>query len=729
LNTAFVFPGLIACIGIAALAAWRRRTAAAPALLAASSLLGLGFVVSAVPASAGSLAGHAASAAVLFVLVVAATGLLILAVTYTGRSTMLGVRGLAALAAASIFLQALVWLPGEGLAFANRDLPAASFDRAASPAAMAHLLYVFLLTAGALLALLGGRSRLPRSSRIFSSVLLMAAAASLLLQVIALSGAMAIHEVQAALWAQLLLAMGFAVGLFGPAVVDSVPMTRERMVDQMHDGWIALDVSGRLVDINPAAEGLLGLHRADVQGQPIRSVLPEFPDLGGNMGIVQDLEMRRRSRSQAGWRYFSIRASPLGTDRGMPSGTLMVWSDSTKQRLAEDARHRARDEMFVLLNSLSNAASHLTELDDFLSETIFQVIYPFRSQMATIYLLDDRDNEAENQGLHLASHLGIQEDQVDSLARLQPGSPTMQWLIQNRHPFTVDAISTDARVPDGLRSSDLSGLLVSPMIVPGVEGGRIIGVMCLGRTGPDRFSVDESVRAAAVAEQVATLIDSNRRSKLAIALSERRNLVRDLHDSVTQRLYALVSMTEAAQASLEAGGTVDLREILTRMGENARQAVREMRLFLFQLRPIDIEKEGLIGSLHHRLSSVEGRASVKARFLADDDIVLPKDKEVALYYIAQEALNNVMRHAYAQSVLVTLKKLKQRVVLEIRDDGKGFDSGAADSGGMGLKNMRERTMQIDGDLKIVSKPGQGTRVVISIPVGKPPRARDRRPAA
>jgi signal transduction histidine kinase len=91
-----------------------------------------------------------------------------------------------------------------------------------------------------------------------------------------------------------------------------------------------------------------------------------------------------------------------------------------------------------------------------------------------------------------------------------------------------------------------------------------------------------------------------------------------------------------------------------------------MRLFLFQMQPIDIEKEGLISVLHHRLAAVEGRADIRARLLSDENVFLTKDKEVALYFIAQEALNNVLRHAHAKSVLITSNKENVMLYLEFR---------------------------------------------------------------
>jgi signal transduction histidine kinase len=192
--------------------------------------------------------------------------------------------------------------------------------------------------------------------------------------------------------------------------------------------------------------------------------------------------------------------------------------------------------------------------------------------------------------------------------------------------------------------------------------------------------------------------------------------MKDLHDSVSQRLYGLVQTTEAAQAALEAGSSVDPRQEFARIGDNARQAVKEMRLFLYQLQPVDMEKEGLVSVLHHRLAAVEGRADIRARLVTEEsEVCLSTEKELALYYIAQEALNNALRHAKPKSVLVTLKQTRKNVILEVKDDGVGFDLRKVDRAGLGLRNMRERTGQIEGKLQIVSKPEAGTRISVTVP--------------
>ena len=131
------------------------------------------------------------------------------------------------------------------------------------------------------------------------------------------------------------------------------------------------------------------------------------------------------------------------------------------------------------------------------------------------------------------------------------------------------------------------------------------------------------------------------------------------------------------------------------------------------MQPVDL-KDGLVSTLHHRLAAVEGRADIKARLIADDDIQLTKEKEIALYYIAQEALNNILRHAHAKTVSITLKQTRLNVILKIIDDGRGFDVKKIDHGGLGLPNMKERAEEVNGRIKIISAPKTGTKITITV---------------
>jgi signal transduction histidine kinase len=376
--------------------------------------------------------------------------------------------------------------------------------------------------------------------------------------------------------------------------------------------------------------------------------------------------------------------------------------------------------MFVLLNAISNAASHSINLDDFLSESVYQIIYPFQSQLVSIFLVDEKSKGNPSENLYLASYFGLSSPGAMAMSNIVLPKSIFEDVIVKKQIMAIDDVQNESRVPDAIKEIEISNLVILPLLTQAGEDSRVLGAICLGRKDPNPYTQDELIRLTAIAEQIANLVDSDRRRQLAIALSEREKLMRDLHDSVSQKLYGLVAITEAAQAAIEAGTKVIPSEVLGRIGDNARQAVKEMRLFLYQMQPVDLEKGDLVFALHQRLGAVEGRASIQVRFLADEGIALSKDKEVALYYIAQEALNNTLKHARANSVTIRLRQTQKSVILEIVDNGEGFDMKNVKQGGMGLQNMKARVSQIDGRLTITSKPGSGTTVKVTV-------SRERRP--
>jgi signal transduction histidine kinase len=181
----------------------------------------------------------------------------------------------------------------------------------------------------------------------------------------------------------------------------------------------------------------------------------------------------------------------------------------------------------------------------------------------------------------------------------------------------------------------------------------------------------------------------------------------------------MVVLTEAGQVQIESltlpqESRTLLERWLHTVGETARHAIKEMRLFIYELQPPALRDQGLVGALHQRLASVEGRANVKARLLADETLRLPLVTERALYQIAREALNNALRHAHASNVTITWGREDKAALLEVWDDGCGFDVQAPSNPGMGLSNMRHRADAIGAEFKIISAPG-GTRVRVRVP--------------
>jgi signal transduction histidine kinase len=139
---------------------------------------------------------------------------------------------------------------------------------------------------------------------------------------------------------------------------------------------------------------------------------------------------------------------------------------------------------------------------------------------------------------------------------------------------------------------------------------------------------------------------------------------------------------------------------------------------VYELRPSELEKQGLIGALKQRLNTVEKRAGVDAGIDAPDSLDLPEILEQDLYGIAQEALNNALKHAHARTVTVRVRGRSDSVELEVRDDGDGFDPGSVHvKGGVGLRGMKERAEKIGAQLVVQSVPEQGTLVRVQIQTG------------
>ena len=195
---------------------------------------------------------------------------------------------------------------------------------------------------------------------------------------------------------------------------------------------------------------------------------------------------------------------------------------------------------------------------------------------------------------------------------------------------------------------------------------------------------------------------------------ERNRLARELHDSVAQTLYGLTLQAEAASRQLNAGQTKEVENYLREIRESAQQTLQETRLLIFELRPPILESEGLVSALQARLESVESRSGLKTQINLQEVGRLPNGIESGLYGISNEVLNNILKHAHASVINVSLGKKAGNIFLEISDNGVGFSLDLAEQhGGLGLKGMRERAEQINADLRIISGEN-GTRVSVEV---------------
>jgi signal transduction histidine kinase len=199
----------------------------------------------------------------------------------------------------------------------------------------------------------------------------------------------------------------------------------------------------------------------------------------------------------------------------------------------------------------------------------------------------------------------------------------------------------------------------------------------------------------------------------AAAQEERRRLAQDIHDSVTQSIFSMIYTTQAARQTI--GDDGEAGHALRELEGMARQALKDLRLLLYQLRSPLLQYEGLVSALRYRLDAVETRAGVKAQLIAPAEVELSGEIEEGAYRIAIEALNNSLKHARATEVTVKIVQEGDMLTLSVSDDGIGFDeSQMAHSGGLGLAGMQERAARIGGSVAVNSARNSGTSVVLRL---------------
>lgn len=233
---------------------------------------------------------------------------------------------------------------------------------------------------------------------------------------------------------------------------------------------------------------------------------------------------------------------------------------------------------------------------------------------------------------------------------------------------------------------------------------------------PGGFSAQDADLMRCFADQASIAIERARLSqqveRIAI-LEERQRLARELHDSVTQSLYSMTLYAEAATRHLGSGNLETAAQYLHDVRASAREALHEMRLLIFELRPPILEQEGLVAALQARLEAVEKRAGLQTELHVEIEQPLPPVVGEELYRIAQEALNNVLKHAQAHHVTLHLSSDEQnhQIIMEVCDDGVGCDIATlANQNGLGLHTMAERAWKIGGTLTLESSPGSGMTV-------------------
>jgi NarL family two-component system sensor histidine kinase LiaS len=204
-------------------------------------------------------------------------------------------------------------------------------------------------------------------------------------------------------------------------------------------------------------------------------------------------------------------------------------------------------------------------------------------------------------------------------------------------------------------------------------------------------------------------------AKMSAVVEERQRLARELHDAVSQQLFAISMTATAVGRTLEQDFEKAKRQIQL-IEEMASAAQSEMRALLLHLRPIHLEGKRLSQAIPELVQEMKTKVPVDITLEMDDDLPLNKGMENHLFRIVQEALSNTLRHAKATKMGIELKRRGDAVRLGIRDNGVGFDLTDKKQASYGLRNMEERINELGGSFQIITAPGKGTRIEIRVPI-------------
>ena len=288
-------------------------------------------------------------------------------------------------------------------------------------------------------------------------------------------------------------------------------------------------------------------------------------------------------------------------------------------------------------------------------------------------------------------------------------------LVRNIRQLTLDNHPLASPIHRFLREVPWDTIYFMPL----VSRGQALGALNLYYLPGHEPGEDESVFLGAVADQTAVAVENAHLFATAqdtAALEERQRLARELHDSVSQALYGIILGTDAARTLLDRDPG-RITEPLEYVLSLAKAGLAEMRALIFELRPESLATEGLIAALEKQAALVQARHKIAVHVSLCDEPDAPLEVKEALYRIAQEALNNTVKHAQAERVELHLEQNADEILLEVRDDGGGFDPESSFPGHLGLKSMRERVAHLGGTLRIESAPGEGTRIRAQIPPG------------
>jgi signal transduction histidine kinase len=386
-------------------------------------------------------------------------------------------------------------------------------------------------------------------------------------------------------------------------------------------------------------------------------------------------------------------------------------------RLYEDLHVRdedltRRNEELALLNQVNTALASSLDLDDILNKTLALLIAHYKVEAGEIFLMEE-----DNETLRLVLHRGEAAEAFWTRNRYKVGEGMVGQAAQMKEPVVSNHLEDDQRVT---RQAIVEAGFKQIACIPLTAHNDVVGVLTIATRSRRTIPKNELQVLTSVGAVAGTAIENARLhsdARRVAVLEERERFGMDLHDGVIQSIYGVGLALDNARALLREdpdSAETNLKKAM----EDLNRTIRDIRNYILDLRPRQLRGESLIEGLNRLVSEFRQNTRVEISLAGPKDhlVDLPQINAMALFHICQESLANIAKHANAKKVTIDLWTTSDRALLEVHDDGHGFDlEKASKTVGHGLANMQTRANNVGGDVDIISAPGEGTTILAWVP--------------
>ena len=383
------------------------------------------------------------------------------------------------------------------------------------------------------------------------------------------------------------------------------------------------------------------------------------------------------------------------------------------QGMAErDQALTRRTEDLALINDMAATMASSLEIDEILNQTLSRVMDHLDVEAGEIFL-----REESGRFLRLALHIGDGVQSIWTRDSFQVGEGPVGQVAETGIPLVSVNPQKEARY---FRRAVIEAGFCGIACIPLTSRGNVLGVMCVVAKQErhlDKRNLDLLLSIGTWAGLSIENARLHRQAQRLAVLEERERIGMDLHDGIIQSIYAVGLALDYAQSAVEEDPRMAHLKIEQAI-EGLNNAIRDIRSYILDLRPRQFRGEDLMVGLQQLVDEFIANSRTQATLVGPKNglVTLPTPNATALFHICQEALANVARHSRAPQVNVHLWTNNDRVILEVADNGRGFDLRKMSvTLGHGLSNMHVRAHKVGGNVEIASEPGEGTTVMAWVP--------------